>query len=172
MIIMKTTKKRIYNGRNTAMFYALIAQLDGYDSRYRDLIKEGVINDFLVKHYGERHDRELRLTKLTDGEYRELISDLRNQVNDSKSVSKLQGEAVRKQLIHRILGALSKIGATAVNGDYSVVNYHIARLSLANGRTIPRIPTDELPGVLAQVRAYCDNVKKKQAELKALPVKN
>ncbi|MDR1938279.1 MAG: hypothetical protein LBQ73_07260 [Tannerellaceae bacterium] len=166
------TRKKVYSGRNTGMFYALIAQLDGYDSKYRDLIKEGVINDFLAKHYGEHHRRELRLSKLTDGEYRELISDLRNQVNEAKSVPKLQGEAVRRQLVHRILATLSKIGAVVINGDYSAVNYHIARLSLAKGRIIPRIPTDELPGLLAQARAYCDNVKKQQIKEMDLVAKN
>ena len=61
---MEPTTKR----RNTALFYALMAQLPGYDRRYAELIKEGIVNSYLEQKYGERHRREIRLSKLDDAE--------------------------------------------------------------------------------------------------------
>ena len=158
-------------GLNTGMFYALISQLPGYDARFRDLIKEGAIDDFLTNRYGERHGRELRLSKLSAAEYRELIRDLKVRVNESKDAESLQKEAVRKRLVHQILAALSRIHVIVINGDYDEVNYHITRLPISRGRTIPGIPTDELPGLLGAVRAYCGVIKKRQQVEKREPGK-
>lgn len=154
------------------MFYALMSQLPGYDVRYRDVIKEGILNDFLTKHYGASHNRSLRISELSDAEYRDLIRDLGKQANEGKSVATLQDEAVRKRLIHQILTALSRIGVRVVNGDYGGVNYHISRLPVSKGRTIPRIPTGELPNLLGAVRAYCDVIRKKQKGENYLAVRN
>lgn len=154
------------------MFYALMSQLPGYDARYREVIKEGILNDFLTRHYGERHNRSLRISELSDIEYCELIRDMRNQISECKSAAALQGEAVRKRLIHQILTALSRIGVAVVNGDYAGVNYHISRLPVSKGRTIPRIPTGELPNLLGAVRAYCDVIRKKQKAEKYLAARN
>jgi hypothetical protein len=154
------------------MFYALMSQLPGYSIMYREPIKEGIVNDFLVKQYGENHGRQLRISTLSDAEYRELLSDLRAQVNAGKTVSTLQTEAVRKRLIHQIFTALSRIGASPVNGDYSAANRHITGLPIAKGRMVPQIPTDELPGLLGAVRAYCDVIRKRQQKEKALAAKN
>jgi hypothetical protein len=170
--MLMTTRKRVYTGRNTAMFYALISQLPGYDARYRDLIKEGVINDFLCGLSGGKHNRPLSLSGLTDGEYRELITDLRQMVNRGKGVIQLQQEAVRKRLIHQVLTTLSRIGVAAKDGDYSEVNYHIARLPISKGRLIYQFATDELPGLLAATRAYCGVMKKRQEKERALAFRN
>lgn len=156
---MKTTKKKHPARRNTALFYALIAQFPGYDRRYVELIKEGVINDYLVHKYGKDHRREPRLSTLSDAEYDELILGLRYQTGESKTAETLQREATRKRLVHQILTVLSRIGATVVNSDYSVVNEHIRRLPISRGRIIPEFPTDELPRLLGAVRAYADNLK-------------
>jgi hypothetical protein len=169
---MATTKKRIYRGRNTAMFYALIAQLPGYSSQYKDLIKEGVIDEFLTKYYGVNHNMSLSLSALSDIAYNELILDLRAQVNDGKSRVRLQNEAIRKDFIHKILNTLSRIGVQVVDGDYSEVNYHILRLPISKGRTIPQFPIDELEKLLGAVRAYCGNMKKYQQKEQNLAEKN
>jgi hypothetical protein len=164
--------KKTYTVRNTAMLYALIAQLPGYDSRYSDLIKEGIVNDFLTKHYGDKHGRQLRVSLLSDAEYRELILDLKIQVNQAKTVKTLQGENVRKRLTHQILVALSRIGVTVINGDYGIVNYHISRIPASKRRILPQVPTDELPNLLAATRAYCTVIKRKQEEEREVAFKN
>ena len=166
------TKRKKPTRRNTALFYALIAQFPGYDRRYAELIKEGVVNDYLVHKYGKGHRREPRLSTLSDAEYDELILGLRYQTGESKTAEMLQEEATRKRLVHQILTALSRIGATVVNGDYSMVNYHIRRLPISRGRIIPQFPTDELPRLLGAVRAYADNIRKKQKELLRLAANN
>lgn len=155
---MKTAKKKHPTRRNTALFYALIAQFPGYDRRYVETIKEGVVNDYLVHKYGRNHCREPRLSTLNDAEYRELILGLRYQIEECKTAETLQREATRKRLVHQILTALSRIGATVENGDYSLVNDHIRRLPISRGRIIPEFPTDELPRLLGAVRAYADNL--------------
>lgn len=157
-----TKKKRIYNGRQTNMFYALMAQLPGYDRGHADLIKEGIINDFLVHVYGQYHNRQLSLSKLSDIEYTELLADLQQQVGNGKSVACLQSEAIRKSMISKILKAFSRIGVTVVNGNYTDVNYHIRRLPISKGRIIPQFKFDELENLLGAVRSYCDNVLKQQ----------
>ncbi|MCD8267542.1 MAG: hypothetical protein LUD46_03165 [Parabacteroides sp.] len=137
-------------------------QLPNYERLYADLIKEGIINSYLERKYGVMHGRETRLTALSDQEYSELISDLQNKVNQSKSITRLQQEAARKVFVKQILGALSGIGVTVVNGDYSLVNYHIRRLPIAKGRIIPQFRFEELERLLGAVRAYCDNIVKQQ----------
>jgi hypothetical protein len=52
------------------------------------------------------------------------------------------------------------------------VNYHIARLPISKGRTIPGIPTDDLPGLLGAVRAYCGVIRKKQQREQYLTERN
>lgn len=156
-----TTKKKNYTRRNTAMFYALMAQVPGYCREYQDVIKEGIIDGFLVKHYGVLHGREIGLTKLTDGEYRELINEMKYQIEEAKSKSLMQSEATRKRLVHLILNKLAEINVSTRNG-FDDVNYHIRRIPYSKGRIIPQIPIDELPGLLGAVRGYCDAIKKQQ----------
>lgn len=153
--------KRQYSGRNTGMFYALMAQLPGYRGEYKEIIKEGVINDFLTARYGAHHYRPLRLSTLSDVEYRNIIIELKARVAEGKTAATLQGEAVRKRLIHQILSTLGRIGVTTADGDYTHVNYHIRRIPASKERTLPQIPTGELPNLLAAVRAYCGVMKKR-----------
>lgn len=156
------SKKRAYSGRNTGIFYALIAQLPEYETKYKDLIKEGTIDEFLKSIYGCNHGRELRLSVLSDMEYREMINQLQWQVDEGKKRSVLQQEAIRKKLVSQILTTLSRIGVSVVNGNYNDVNYHIKRLPISKGRIIPQFRFDELENLLGAVRAYCDNIKKAQ----------
>lgn len=169
---MKTSKKTSQTQRNTALFYALMAQFPGYDRRYAELIKEGIVNDYLTRKYGEGHRRAPRLSTLSDAEYNELIIGMRYQTERSKSTATLQQEATRKRLVHQILTALSRIGATVVNGDYNEVNYHIRRLPISKGRIIPQFTTDELPRLLGAVRAYADNIRKRQKKMEYLAERN
>lgn len=164
--------KRIYSKRNTGMFYALIAQLPGYESRYKDLIKEGVVDDFLTDRYGKFHNRPLSLSKLSDAEYREMIEGLRRQIEESKSSEQLQDEALRKFFGRRIFAAFSKIGVFAVGDDYSEVNRHIKKLPISKGRIMPAFKTDELESLCGAVYAYCDNIKKKQIKEQHLASNN
>lgn len=146
------------------MFYALLRQLPYYDSAYQDVIKEGAIHDYLSRLYGEAHGRALSLRALTDEEYEGLIKEMRRQVSDLKSPEQLRLEALRKRLTHQILTAFSRIGIEAKGSDYGVVNEHIRRLPISRGRIIPQFALDELPRLLGAVRAYCDNIHKRQLE--------
>lgn len=150
--------------RNTAMFYALLRQLPYYDSAYQDVIKEGAIHDYLSRLYGEAHGRALSLRGLTDEEYEGLIKEMRQKVRSLKSPEQLRGEALRKRLTHQILTTFSRIGIESKGGDYGVVNEHIRRLPISKGRIIPQFALDELPRLLGAVRAYCDNIHKRQLE--------
>lgn len=165
---MEPTTKR----RNTALFYALMAQLPGYDRRYADVIKESIVEEYLERKHGPRHGREPRLSALNDDEFRELTAGLRADVRRSKSAADLQQEAVRKVLVHQILMTLSRIGATVTDGDYARVNYHIQRLPISKGRIIPQFSTDELPRLLGAVRAYAGNIRKRQLVEQALAERN
>lgn len=150
--------------RNTAMFYALLRQLPCYDSAYQDVIKEGAIHDYLSRLYGEAHGRALSLRDLTDEEYEGLIKEMRRKVFALWSPEQLQREALRKRLTHQILSTFSRIGIEAKGSDYGVVNEHIRRLPISKGRIIPQFALDELPRLLGAVRAYCDNIHKRQLE--------
>jgi hypothetical protein len=165
-------KKKNYSGRRTDTFYALIVQLPGYDSKYKELIKEGVINDFLTERHGQNHGRELRLTLLSDGEFRELLFDLNQRVYNGKTKMILHQEAIRKRKVNQILTALSRIGVNVKNGDFSQVNEHIKKLPISKGRIIPQFRFDELDRLLGAVRAYCDNIKKRQIREQILAPKN
>lgn len=155
----KTTKRR-----NTAMFYALMRQLPHYDSAYQDVIKEGAIHDYLTRLYGENHGRALSLRALTDEEYEGLIQEMRRKVRNLKSPEQLRREATRKRIVHQILATFSRIGIEAKGSDYGVVNEHIRKLPISKGRIIPQFTLDELTRLLGAVRAYCDNIYKKQAK--------
>ena len=146
------------------MFYALLRQLPCYDSAYQDVIKEGAIHDYLSRLYGEAHGRALSLRDLTDEEYEGLIKEMRRKVFALWSPEQLQREALRKRLTHQILSTFSRIGIEAKGSDYGVVNEHIRRLPISKGRIIPQFALDELPRLLGAVRAYCDNIHKRQLE--------
>ena len=146
------------------MFYALMRQLPYYDSAYQDVIKEGAIHDYLSRLYGEAHGRALSLRALTDEEYEGLIKEMRRKVFALWSPEQLQREALRKRLTHQILSTFSRIGIEARGSDYGVVNEHIRRLPISKGRIIPQFALDELPRLLGAVRAYCDNIHKRQLE--------
>lgn len=153
----KTTKRR-----NTAMFYALMRQLPHYDSAYQEVIKEGAIHDYLTRLYGENHGRALSLRALTDEEYEGLIQEMRRKVRNLNSPEQLRREATRKRIVHQILATFSRIGIEAKGSDYGVVNEHIRKLPISKGRIIPQFTLDELPRLLGAVRAYCDNIQKRQ----------
>ncbi len=150
--------------RNTAMFYALLRQLPCYDSAYQDVIKEGAIHDYLTRLYGEAHGRVLSLRDLTDEEYEGLIKEMRRKVFAQWSPEQLQREALRKRLTHQILSTFSCIGIEAKGSDYGAINEHIRKLPISKGRIIPQFTLDELPSLLGAVRAYCDNIHKRQLE--------
>lgn len=150
--------------RNTAMFYALLRQLPCYDSAYQDVIKEGAIHDYLTRLYGEAHGRALSLRDLTDEEYEGLIKEMRRKVFAQWSPEQLQREALRKRLTHQILSTFSRIGIEAKGSDYGAINEHIRKLPISKGRIIPQFTLDELPSLLGAVRAYCDNIHKRQLE--------
>lgn len=150
--------------RNTAMFYALLRQLPCYDSAYQDVIKEGAIHDYLTRLYGEAHGRALSLRDLTDEEYEGLIKEMRRKVFALWSPEQLQREALRKRLTHQILSSFSRIGIEAKGSDYGAINEHIRKLPISKGRIIPQFTLDELPSLLGAVRAYCDNIHKRQLE--------
>lgn len=163
----KTTKRR-----NTAMFYALMRQLPHYDSAYQDVIKEGAIHDYLTRLYGENHGRALSLRALTDEEYEGLIQEMRRKVRNLKSPEQLRREATRKRIVHQILATFSRIGIEAKGSDYGVVNEHIRKLPISKGRIIPQFTLDELPRLLGAVRAYCDNIQKRQEKERQLELAN
>ena len=169
---MTMAKKKTYNGRNTAMFYALIAQLPGYSSEYKEVIKESVINEFLEKVHGVFHNRPLSLSALSDLAYHELIKDLRQQVYDSKSKKELQREAIRKKIVSQIFQTFSKIWINDTDGGHAIVNSHIRSLPISKGRIIPQFHDDELERLLGAVRAYCGNIHKQQVKGQRLAPKN
>lgn len=146
------------------MFYALLRQLPCYDSAYQDVIKEGAIHDYLTRLYGEAHGRALSLRDLTDEEYEGLIKEMRRKVFAQWSPEQLQREALRKRLTHQILSTFSRIGIEAKGSDYGAINEHIRKLPISKGRIIPQFTLDELPSLLGAVRAYCDNIHKRQLE--------
>ncbi len=159
------------SGRNTAMFYALIAQFPGYERKYQDVIKESIVNEFLELEHGKFHGRQLSISRLTDMEYHHLIKWLKGQVSEAKTKERLHEEAIRKKLINEILSTLSRINVHTSSG-FEDVNYHILRIPYSKGRIIPRIPTDELPGLLGAVRGYCDGIKKQQLKEQAKAFRN
>lgn len=163
---MKT--KRIYKGRRTDIFFALIKQLPDYSPSRKEVIKKDIVSDFLEEIYGKNHNRSLSLRSLSDKEYDDLINYLKGRVRDSKILAQLQEEGVRREFTHKILSQLSRIGVHNTDGDYTEVNYHIRRLPISKGRVIPQFETEELGRLLAAVRAYCDNTLKKQAKMKRL----
>ncbi|MDD6079341.1 MAG: hypothetical protein PUC85_04090 [bacterium] len=126
------------------------------------MIKEGAIHDYLTRLYGEDHGRALSLRKLTDEEYEGLIQEMRRKVHNLKSPEQLRREATRKRIVHQILATFSRIGIEAKGSDYGVVNEHIRKLPISKGRIIPQFTLDELPRLLGAVRAYCDNIHKRQ----------
>lgn len=167
-----TKKKRVYTGRNTGLFYSLITKLPDYNPSYKETSVDGAIDEYLIRKYGIRHGRAARLSQLSDVEYSELLKELEQKVYEGKSVVVLQQEAIRKDLTHKILNTLTRIGVTVINNDWSAVNYHILRLPISKGRIIPGFKVEELPKLLDAVRAYCDNVLKQQRKERDKAAKN
>ena len=101
-----------------------------------------------------------------DSAYQDVIKE--GAIHDY--LTRLYGEdhgralSLRKRLTHQILSTFSRIGIEAKGSDYGVVNEHIRKLPISKGRIIPQFTLDELPRLLGAVRAYCDNIYKKQAK--------
>lgn len=171
----KTTKKRIYKGRDTGMFYGYLKRLPGYTNEGQYDIAHGTIESYLIGKYGGCHGRRVSLKELTDAEYAELLTDLKRQVNvttDTEQLkSELNEEAIRKDWYHKIFGRLSRIGVSTVNG-YKDANRHIQGLPISRGRILPAIPLDELPGLFKAVCSYCDNILDRQLKEQAIAEKN
>lgn len=170
-----TTKKRVYKGRNTGLFFGYLKRITGYTDCERECIASGVIDCYLVGKYGNCHGRRVSLSELTDQEYEELLDDLKRQVNVStrpeQVLNELQEKAIRKDWYHRIFGRLSRIGVSTVNG-YEDANLHIRSLPISRGRILPAISLDELPDLFKAVCSYCDNIQKKQQKERASAFKN
>lgn len=169
------TKKRIYKGRNTGMFYGYLKRIAGYMDSERECIASGVIDCYLVGKYGNCHGRRVSLSELTDSEYDELLDDLKRQVNIStrpeQVINELQEKAIRKDWYHRIFTRLSRIGVSTING-YEDANRHICSLPISRGRILPAIPLNELPDLFKAVCSYCDNIRKKQQKERATAIRN
>lgn len=169
------TKKRVYKGRNTGMFYGYLKRIAGYTDSERENIAGGVIDGYLIGKYGSHHGRRVSLSELTDQEYEGLLDDLRRQVNISTDPKLLAGElqekAIRKDWYHRIFKQLSRIGVSTING-YDDANRHIRSLPISRGRILPAIPLNELSDLFKAVCSYCDNIQKKRQKEQATAFKN
>lgn len=167
-----TRTKKSNARRQTSIFYALLSQLPDYDKSFQEEIKNGVIDSYLTEVYGRDHCKPISLSQLSDEDYQGLLSNLKQEVNKSKSIKRLQREATRKKIISQILRAFTRIGVTAVNGNYEAVNFHILRLPISKGRIIPQFQDEELANLLGAVRAYCDNILKQQKKEQSQAFKN
>ena len=160
--------KKCPNKKNTAAFYALLKQFpeyaEGIRLGFQEELKVSEVNDFLKKKYGKRAPQHGSLTMLSDEDYKALIADMRNRLRSKVNCDDLLDKQTRKQYVHHILTAFSRIGVLVVNGDYTGVNDCIKSLPISKGRIIPEFPDDELPALLGAVRAYCTNMSKKQKE--------
>lgn len=161
----KPKKKRVCKGRNTGLFYGYLKRIAGYTNEGRDDIAHGTIEGYLIGKYGSRHGRRISLKELTDVEYDELLTDLRQQVNVSTDTEQLKTELNKKAIhtdwCHQIFKQLSRIGVSTVNG-YEDANRHVRSLPISRGRILPAIPVDEMPDLFKAICSYCDNVLKKQ----------
>ena len=170
-----TPKKRVYKGRNTGLFYGYLKRIPGYDPAEVEVIKNGVIESYLIGRYGSDHGRQVSLSELTDTEYGELLDDLKRQVNTATDPGHLTAilneKLIRKDWNHRIFQQLSRLGVSTVNG-YADVNRHILSLPISRRRILPAIPVDELPDLFKAVCSYCDNIVKKQRKEQAIAESN
>lgn len=156
---MKTKTKK--GKRNTAAFYALLALQPGYLKAMQAECKEIEVMEFLKDKYGRCDSTSL--SALSDRDYSELLADLRKRAEASMTRAQWVDQSERKRYINLIFSKLSEMGVEATRADrYEDVNYHIQRLPISKRRTIPQIPTNELPGLLNAVRGYVDAMVKRQ----------
>ncbi|MCD8177288.1 MAG: hypothetical protein LUE98_07645 [Tannerellaceae bacterium] len=155
---MTKTKKKT---RSTATFFALLKQMKGYNKAFHKECKEIEVTEFLKGEYGEGV-YSVSLTALSDQEYTELIESMRYRLKEECNPTKMIEKAERREIIHAIIQTFSRIGVYVVNNDWRELNKHIRSLPISKGRIIPQIETRELPSLLSAVRAYCDNIAKKQ----------
>lgn len=163
---MKTKKQ---NKRNTAMFYALLSQMPGYNKTFQTECKEIEVSDFLTSKYGRCESTSL--SSLSDTDYDQLINTMRRRLAGLSNKTALIDQVERKKLINQILTAFSRIGIVA-KGDYVTINYHIRKLPISKGRIIPQFNTSELPSLLGAVRGYTDAISKRQQKEQLLANKN
>lgn len=165
------SKKRQYSGRNTGSLYWRLSQLPDYNVKYRELIKEGAINDLYITLYGENHRKSLHLRDMTDRDYQLLLDDLDRRIKKTKTLDDYYKQEERRRKISKIFKAFERMGLR-VTGNYEEVNTHIKRIALSKGRIIPQIPTEELDTLYKAVCSYCDYYVKKQKEEHSLTLKN
>lgn len=168
----KTTKTKA-GKRNTGMFYAILATLPEYQeamkvrkdkTALRQECKEIEITDFLKAKYGEGGCYSGSLTALSDEDYAELLASMEKRAIDMTSKEKMYDEQKRKHFFAQMFTALGEIGVNVHSGYYRESNRHIESLPIMRGRTLKNVPTEELPAVVSALRAYCDNIAKKQAK--------
>ena len=157
--------------RETSIFYKLLEMQKGYDKKYKDVIKEGIIKEFTCRIRKNKNSSSFRLSDLSDNEYRMLLEEMQSHVVQDFSKEELLSAEMRKKITHKIFLKLGKLGVTTVNG-YGDVNYHIKRLKGFGGRIIPEIKTDELDELYKAVCSYVDFYKKEQEEVKRLAMMN
>ena len=161
---LKTKNKK----RNTGLFYALLKQQPEYDSRYSDVIKKGIVENFtFITRAGKS---TYSLSELSDDEYSRLIEEMKESAKKQIDIEKAVEDKTRRKLISDILRKLGTIQITTTNG-YADVNKFIESLKGSKGR-IYKYKTEELPGLF---RAVCDAVdfyKKKQKETQRMQIMN
>lgn len=157
--------KKCPNKKNTAAFYAQLNQFpeyaEGIRKGFREELKASEVNDFLLSKYGKHAPQHGSLTQLSDEDYNALIADMKVRLRSKETCENLLNKQTRKQYVHHILTAFSRIGVLVINGDYTGVNDCIKSLPISKGRIIPGFPDSEMPALLGAVRAYCTNVSKK-----------
>ena len=154
--------------RNTGVFYALLKQQPGYDSRYSDVIKEGIVENFTFISRAGRSTRSL--SDLSDREYSRLIEEMKESAGKQIDIEKAVEEKTRRKLISDILRKLGTIGITTIAG-YADVNSFIEGLKGSKGR-IYKYKTEELPDLFRAVCNAVDFYKKKQKEIQRIQIMN
>lgn len=164
---MKTKKS---NKRNTAIFYAILSQMPGYNKAFQKECKEIEVSDYMIGKYGKCESTSL--SALSDTDYNELINAMRVRLAGISSKNTLIDQIERKKMINQILRAFTIIGVNVIDSDYTLVNDHIRKLPLSKGRIIPQFKTAELPALLGAVRGYTDAIKKRQQKERQLSKMN
>lgn len=156
------------NKRNTGIFYALLKQLPGYDPRFSDVIKAGIIENFTFITRGGKITQSL--SELSDEEYNRLINDMKKSAIKQVDAKKVVEDKTRRKLVSDILRKLGTIGISTTGG-YADVNKFIEDLKGSKGR-IYKYKTEELPDLFRAVCNAVDFYKKKQKEIQRIQIMN
>ena len=146
---MKTTAKTSKKPKSHALFWSLLKETPGYNEKYKDVIKEGIV----MKFTNEATSSLSEMYKKFPAEYSLMIEDMKGDFNKKKERYDEDRDRVAKRVIAAICTFLDKSAYIFTSSGAKIAYAKSVACRAASCPSFNKIPLSRLSAIYGE---YCN----------------